>query len=214
MLGPTHIHGEPYAGRLQNCAAFRHDSLEGRPRKMIGSWFDVFLVLILVGSIAAGLHLGFLRQALLLVVLYLATVLSAQYYGDLSALLMRMVPSASRDITDLLGFLLLLAASGVGVTSLVWTCYQDTRLPAALLVDNVGGALVGSVIGLFAIALTLLLTHFAVQAPWPDGSPIKLVLQVGLADSALQDIFSTPLPIVEGALRPLVPAGIPFMPST
>lgn len=181
---------------------------------MIGSWFDVLLVFMLVSSIGVGFHQGLVRQAFVLMAIYTATVLSAQSYGYLSAMLIRTFPTSSLEVTDLIAFVMLLFAFTVLVTWFIWSSYQVTRLPTALMLDNMTGAVLGSVIGLFAIALTVVLTQYAVQAPWPDGSPVKYALRVGLNNSALEDLFATPLPIMEAALRPWLPSNIPFMPNT
>ncbi len=178
---------------------------------MIGSWLDLMLVLMLVTSIALGFHHGLIRQALMLAAMYIATVLSAQYYNHISDLLMNVFPSTTRAIADSIAFVLLAILFTVGLTWLTWRGFRGTRLPAALILDNFGGAVLGSIIGLFVISLTLMIARYAVEAPWAETSSVKFALQMGLSNSMLQNVFSTPLPIVQSLLHPLVPAGIPFI---
>ena len=180
---------------------------------MTGSWIDLLLVLMLVTSIALGFHHGLIRQAFLLAAMYIATVLSAQYYSRISDLLVRSFPSATRAIADSIAFVLLATFLTIGLTWLMWRSFRGTRLSAAIILDNMGGAILGSIIGLFVISLTLMVARYAVELPWPDGSSVRFALSMGLSGSALQDIFSTPMPIVQALLHPLVPAGIPFMPN-
>ena len=180
---------------------------------MTGSWLDVLLVVMLVTSITLGFHHGLLKQGFLLVAMYIATVLAAQYYSYVSSILLRSFPSAAPVIADSIAFALLATAFTVGLTWIIWRSFKGTKLPSALILDNMGGAILGSVIGLFAISLTLMLVRYAVQVPWPDGSTVKFALSTGLSGSLLQDVFSTPMPIVQALLHPLVPAGLPFMPT-
>jgi uncharacterized membrane protein required for colicin V production len=180
---------------------------------MLGSWLDVLMVVILVAAIGIGFHQGLLKQAFLLISMYISTVLSAQYYGYLSGLLRRIVPTSSPQITDLLGFFVLLVAFTIVITWLAWTAYKETKLPTTVVIDNMTGSVLGAVIGLFVIALTLMLAQYAVRAPWPEGSTIKFALNLGLSNSALQSAFSAPMPILEAALRPWLPADLPFMTS-
>lgn len=178
---------------------------------MTGSWLDLLLVLMLLTSIALGFHHGLIRQAFLLAAMYIATVLSAQYYSHISALLVRSFPSTTQAIADSIAFVLLATFLTIGLTWLTWRSFRGTRLPAAIILDNMGGAILGSIIGLFVISLTLMVARYAVELPWPDGSSVRFAINTGLSNSILQDAFSTPLPIVQSLLQPWVPAGIPFI---
>ncbi len=140
-------------------------------------------------------------------------MLSAQYYGIISSFFVRSFPSSTQAIADSIAFVLLATILTAGLTWLIWRSFQGTRLPAPLMLDNLGGAILGSIIGLFAISLTLMLARYAVEVAWPDGSAFKFALYTGLANSVLQDAFSAPLPIVQGLLQPWIPSGIPFMPN-
>ncbi len=176
---------------------------------MTGSWLDILLVLMLVTSIALGFHHGLVRQGFL--VMYIATVAAARYYTYGSDLLIRTFPSTTRAISDSIAFVLMATFLTIILTWMTWRSFRETRLPAAIVVDNMGGAILGSVIGLFVISLTLMLVRYTVEAPWADTSSVKFALYTGLANSILQNVFSTPLPIVQSILHPLVPAGIPFI---
>lgn len=174
------------------------------------SWIDLVMVLMLVGSIGFGFHQGLLRQIVLLLALYIATVLSAQYYEQFTDWLVLYFPS-SLEVARVIAFLLLAVALTILATSLIWSAYEQTRLPSVVMLDEAGGAALGGLIGVFIIGLTLTLAHYAVQAPWPSGSPIKELLHTGLINSALEDMFSTSVPLIQAALRPWLPSGIPLL---
>lgn len=171
----------------------------------MGSWFDLVLVGLLVGSIAFGLHQGLLRQGFLLLAMYVGTVLSAQYYGHVAGLFLRAFPFASPDAMGVLAFLILVGLFTTIVTWLTWSGYKDTKFARASIVDHVGGATFGVVSGLFAIALTLMMVNYSLNAPWTDGSEFRYALRAGMSGSALQDLLSIPVPVFQSAIRPWVP---------
>ena len=177
----------------------------------MGSWIDVILVLMLVTGITVGFYQGLLRQAFLLLAIYIGTVLSAQYYGHVSSLLVRAFPSSSIDMANVVSFLFLLATFTIVISWLIFTGFKETRLPSLVIMDNVGGASLGGVFGLFSISLTLMIAAYSLQIPWPDGSPVKYALSVGLSNSELSGLFSTPLPIIQSALKPWLPGNVPFI---
>jgi len=174
------------------------------------SWVDLIMVLMLVSSIGFGFHQGLLRQIVLLVALYIATVLSAQNYEQLTDWLVVYFPS-SLEVSRVIAFLLLAAAITILATWLIWGAYQQTRLPSVVMLDEAGGAALGGLIGVFVIGITLTLAHYAAQAPWPPGSPIKEFLHMGLVNSALENLFSNSVPIIQATIRPWLPSGIPLL---
>lgn len=178
---------------------------------MPGSWFDVVLVGTLIAAIAFGVHQGLLRQAVLLLALYISTVLAAQYFGILAGLFMNVFTSTTWEMASVIAFVLLLAAFTIVVTWLIWTGYRETKLPTVVAVDNYGGAMLGAFVGLFAIGIMIMTANFALSMPWPDGGNARQMLQVGVGNSALQAMFSSPMPIIQSALRPWMPAEVPII---
>lgn len=178
------------------------------------SWLDVIMVLMLVSSIGFGFHQGLLRQIVLLTAMYIGTILSAQYYGTLSAVLLWLIPSPGGEMAHLISFVILSVLFTAMATALLWSAYRETHLPSVVMMDEVGGAALGGLIGVFAIGVTLMLLHYALEAPWPADSPAKQLLQAGLFNSYLQGVFSSPLPLIHAALRPWLPSGLPVVLSS
>ncbi len=174
------------------------------------SWLDMVMVFGLVGSIGFGFHQGLLRQIVLLVAIYVATVLSAQYHERLTELLVVYFPS-SMEIAQVLAFLMLAVTFTVIATWLIWSAYRQTRLPSVVMLDEAGGAALGGLIGVFVIGLTVALAQYATQAPWPGSNPIRDMLHTGLINSSLEDLFSSSLPLIQAAIRPWLPSGIPLI---
>ncbi len=175
------------------------------------TWLDAVTVLMLIGSIAFGFHQGLVRQILLLVAMYVATVVAAQYYEPLSGLILRQFPGFVPEVAGVVAFLVLAVFFTVLVTGLIWSAYRQTKMPEVVMMDQVGGGLLGGLIGVFAIGIALTLAHYAVEAPWPAGSPVQQALHTGLLNSSLDGLFSSPLPLIQATLRPWLPSGIPLM---
>jgi uncharacterized membrane protein required for colicin V production len=178
------------------------------------SWLDVVMVLMLVTSIGFGFHQGLLRQIVLLVAMYIGTVLSAQYYGRLSSILQSIFPSPGGEMAHLISFATMAGLFTAIATFLLWSAYRETRLPSVVMMDEVGGAALGGMVGVFAISVTLMLFHYALLAPWPTDSPARQLLQSGMVNSYLQGAFSSPLPLIHATLLPWLPSGLPVMLSS
>ena len=175
-------------------------------------WLDIALVVMLVTNIAIGFHQGLARQLTLLISFYISIVLSFQYHMLLAGLIIWAFKSTTWVIAELVAFLILVGVFAVIVTWVLWTAYCETKLPSTLsVIDELGGAMLGGITGAFLLSIVLLLIRYALQAPWPEGSPIKYILYTGMLNSSLQSAFSSPLPLVQASLRPWLPSGIAFM---
>ena len=129
----------------------------------------------------------------------------------LGRLLVDMFDAKNPETARLVAFVMLLILFTVVVTWIVWTAYRETRLPTVVVLDRVGGAMLGVIIGFAAGSLTLVLARYALDVPWGEGSQIKYLLHTGVMDSALQGVFISPLPLIHALLRPWLPAGIPVL---
>jgi uncharacterized membrane protein required for colicin V production len=174
------------------------------------TWLDAVMVLLLVSSIGFGFHQGLLRQIVLLAALYIGTILSAQYYLWGADLILTMISGLSTEIARMIAFILMVVIFTVVVTWLIWTAYRETRLPTVVMLDEVTGAVLGAVLGVFAISLSLILIQYALDAPWPEGNSVKAALHMGMLNSSLQSAFSSPVPLIQATLRPWMPAGTPL----
>ena len=120
-------------------------------------------------------------------------------------------PTTTLEVAGLVSFLVLVIIFTVAVTWMLWTAYCETRLPSVVMLDELGGAVLGGVIGVFVLSLMLMLIRYSLLAPWPEGSLLKGILHTGMLNSMLQPAFSSPLPLVYAALRPWLPSDLPFI---
>ncbi len=181
---------------------------------VIVSWLDVVLVVMLIVSIAFGFTQGLLRQAVLLLAMYIATVLSAQYYPYLATMLGGPFHSEEAEITRAVAFVVLAVALTLPLTWLLWAAYRQTKLPDVVMLDSLGGAALGGIIGVFSISLTLVLLRYSMAVPLPEDSPIVYYLHMGLSKSYLQEAFHSSMPLIHATLRPWLPQGIPMVLSS
>jgi uncharacterized membrane protein required for colicin V production len=176
------------------------------------SWLDVLMVLVLLGSMAFGLRQGLLRQLILLLALYLGVVVAANYYAQAGELIVNTVaPSASVEMARIVAFVALFVIFTFVLVVGFWTAYRQTKLPTAYMLDEVGGTVLGAVAGIILINLLLVIGWQILETPWPDGVGFTSFLQAGLVESSLKEAFRVPMPLIQAALRPLIPADVPLL---
>ena len=105
------------------------------------TFFDILILIVLLGGAAWGFHRGIIRQAASTLVLYISTVISAKAYRGLSRLLS--VTGQSTAATDMLSFIILMVVMNV-LFSLIFNdllSHMDSRRMPIWM--NVGGMLFG-----------------------------------------------------------------------
>jgi uncharacterized membrane protein required for colicin V production len=176
------------------------------------SWLDILMVLVLMGSMAFGLRQGLLRHLILLLALYLGVVVAANYYAQGGELLVNTVaPSASVEMARIVAFVALFVIVTFVLIVAFWRAYRQTKLPTTYMLDEAGGTLLGAVAGIVLINLLLAISWQILETPWPDGIGFTSFLQAGLVESSLKEAFSVPMPLIQAALRPLIPADVPLL---
>ena len=175
------------------------------------SWVDVVLVALLMVSVAFGIRQGLIRQAVLLISMYVSTALAASYHVQLAASLVDTFPTASVEMARSVAFISIALLLSVALTWLLWIAYRETKLPTMFVVDAVGGSALGIIIGVIAINLLLTVAWYSMATPWTDANEVKHFLQTGLTESALEEMFRSPMPLITATLRPWLPAGIPAL---
>jgi uncharacterized membrane protein required for colicin V production len=169
---------------------------------------DLALIMLVAFGIFIGLAQGLIRQALTLVSLYVALVLSAQYYPFVGMAMGYWVggdPSARNTLALLLSF-------AVFAVTLTWASrfiYTQTGLLGVPLVDQAGGAAIGFISSWALAGVLLSLLTFASAVPWGTWDAERLSIRTDLSRSAVAPLASSALPIVYGTLRPWLPLGLP-----
>jgi uncharacterized membrane protein required for colicin V production len=176
------------------------------------SWLDIVMVLVLLGSMAFGLRQGMLRQLILLLSIYLGTVVAANYYPQVGDFLVSTIAtSASVEMAGIVAFVALLIVCTFVLIAAFWSAYRQTKLPSSYMLDEVGGTVLGALVGIVLVNLLLAVAWQVLETPWPDGIGFTAFLQSGLVESSLKGAFSVPMPLIQASLRPLIPADVPLL---
>jgi uncharacterized membrane protein required for colicin V production len=169
---------------------------------------DILIVVGVIIAASVGYMQGLVRQALLLVVFYFATVLAIQYYSSVGEMLGWVFPTDVAPRASL-GFIMVFA---VGVLFLGWVArrvYPATRILAFGLADNVAGGALGLLTGATLVCVLTTGLRFAVAVPWPSYEVHRAALD-GLAHtSLLMPMVGSYAPMLYSTLTPWFPSGMP-----
>ncbi|EFO81206.1 colicin V production protein [Oscillochloris trichoides DG-6] len=177
---------------------------------------DILFLLLFVGSLIAGYFQGMIRQAILLVTLYLSLVLASLYYTSVGLWLVKTF-SADRFVGQYVGFTLVLFFCFLSLSAAGLYTFRYAHLPGGLRhLDHAGGMILGMLLGTFIIGTfaAVLYNMMIVRG----GARIDLPLMRWLGDSVatsfvLQYFARDLLSLVYSILDPILPqaAQIIFM---
>jgi uncharacterized membrane protein required for colicin V production len=171
------------------------------------TWFDLVIILALVGGVFAGFTQGMIRYVLNCVAVIVAFVLAAQLKGPVIDLL-GFWRAFSAEGRELLVFILLFVGFVVAGFFVVRALYHRTRLPIIRQLDEIGGAIFGLIFVAMVITFQLLVydSYFL-----GGGEPVGWVgsYYEALNDSLLVQFFrDTIIPTAGFLARPFVPSEI------
>ncbi|HYN89449.1 MAG TPA: CvpA family protein, partial [Ardenticatenaceae bacterium] len=172
-------------------------------------WFDLLLLLLILGLMLVGFQTGIVRQALNLFGLFLGLLVASAYQARVSRAVTGIVGASGQLLRESLIFLLILATIWALVYLGVRYGFREARLPVAQTADRLLGMLLGTINGLFWCLVLILVVGFMTSVPWPNYDGLRQGLQNGLAASALRPTILQALPAVGDALEPLIPGGLP-----
>jgi len=177
---------------------------------------DVLMILAWLGLIVVGALSGAIRQVLLLVALYSATIVAGVGHPFVAAALSTVLgKSVSRELLE--GYMLLLIFLGCTIL-LYWgfiSVYPETRPadPASRRIDTLAGGLLGVPIGLLFVVVIYASLALLVKPPWPGAELAHDSLLDQVQTSVLQPVLAQKLPFAYTAVRPWLPPGLPGLPT-
>jgi uncharacterized membrane protein required for colicin V production len=172
-------------------------------------FYDIFILLIIFGSMLVGFSMGLVRQAINIAGLYFGLVFAAYYH-----------PTFTRWARESLG-----DADSLGreamiffvVFGLIWAfinigAYFSFRqaprfLPASL--DKLVGMGLGIITGVLAVVIVTLLLDYATDVTWPQNDGLRVFLRGAMEVSGLRRFFLGLVPTVAGSIEPFMPRGLP-----
>ena len=176
------------------------------------NWLDLLIFFLIIMSMAVGYAQGLLRQVIGLAALYIGAILGAQYYTVISDAIRHLAFQAgtSRFLNAFSFFVILIFVSAV-INWLAHDAYHSTKLQLFPLVDQLGGALLGLVTMAVLISLALPVINFATSEPWAWSETARQLIATGFQTSHFLPFFDEFKPLLLGALRPWLPAGLPSL---
>jgi uncharacterized membrane protein required for colicin V production len=175
---------------------------------MIGL-FDILLFQILVGGMALGMFRGFLRQAISVVVLYIAVVLSAMSYGWFATRIGGMAGNPDA-LSGSAAFLMLLALLAAGLEATIQKTYAKLEWKWLGGLNQLGGMMGGFLWAAVCTTFILMALNFAVTAgDWGPWEGARRLLFSTTENSALVAIYRNAFPVFANAIRPFFPGGLP-----
>jgi membrane protein required for colicin V production len=170
---------------------------------------DVFMLLLLVGSLAVGFFNGTIRLVIVLIAFYVSIILASLYFELLGAFF-RQRFRTTLEVGQITAFGLVLMVAFIVLAAAGLYTFRYAKVPQSLdFVDRIVGTLFGLVFGAFLIGMfaSLLIALFVANNPgalltWP----LMRSLQQGVRESFLVTFFANQiLPLIYSAVRPFLP---------
>jgi uncharacterized membrane protein required for colicin V production len=172
-------------------------------------WFDVAIFAGLVVGLIVGYGQGLVRQIVGLAVLYIGTILGAQYFSLVADFIQYVFKSASVRLVNAVGFFLILAAVTAAISWLVFDAYHVRRLKSFPRLDHVGGSVLGLFTAVIIISVLLPVLAFGTGETWLWGESTRFLVVDGMRTSRLIPLFDLLKPGLLHLLGPWMPGGLP-----
>ncbi len=172
-------------------------------------WLDIVLCVGIIIGLVVGYEQGLLRQTIGLAVLYVGTILGAQYFSVVAGAIRYVFGSAPSRFVNAIGFFTVLLAVSAAISWLVYDAYHVTRLKWFPLLDRIGGSLLGFLTAVIIVSLLLPVVTFAAGETWPWGEETRFLIVSGMQSSRLVPVFELFKPGLLDVLGLWLPGGLP-----
>lgn len=174
------------------------------------------LIIALVGLLLCiGFFAGVGRILAGMAAVYAATIVSASFYDSLGDSIEGGVENIQPATADLIAFIMLMLLLVMGFYVLISQTVRtvERRRGRLAILDNIGGAALGIIVGVLTVALTISVTVVLLgalnQSAFVDGIADLGFIGQQVNGSALVPLFVKMQPAVVSALRPWFPDGLP-----
>jgi hypothetical protein len=174
------------------------------------NWVDLVILLIAVFSLVIGYVRGMLRQVIGLAALYIATILSAQYYSLIGGWIRTLTfQQHSSRIVNVVAFLIIVIVISFLLSWLASDAYPTEKLKIFPLLNQIGGSILALTTMVVATSVALWVLVFSVGEQWPGNESLRFTLMGGLNSSRLVPIFESLKGPLLNTIIPWLPAGLP-----
>jgi uncharacterized membrane protein required for colicin V production len=170
--------------------------------------FDVLIVFgVLVGA-AVGFVRGLVRMALSVAILYVAAALGVALHRPIGNWLHNGF-GVPLPTTLSFAFVLVVTLSFIIIGAIVRRVYKETELPGIRRIDQLGGLIIGFLVGCLWIGLAILVLNFLLTATAAQTTAAPRTMFIYFRQSALIPLFYDFLRVALVTLKPWMPKGIP-----
>ncbi len=175
---------------------------------MIGL-LDILLFQVLLSGMAVGMFRGLIRQALSVLILYIAVVLAAMSYGWFAARIGAMV-SNPNALSGSVAFLMLLFFLAASLEGMIQKTYPRLEWKWLGGLNQLGGMLSGFIWAVVSTTCFLIALNFALTGgDWGPAEGARQLLFNATERSALVAVYRSAFPVLSQALSPFFPHGLP-----
>ncbi|TMC58851.1 MAG: CvpA family protein [Chloroflexi bacterium] len=173
------------------------------------NWLDIVITVVLISGMVVGYTQGMLRQLLVLGVVVISLVLSAQYYQLIYLYVRQLEPNMIETVAQVITFFVVMFVLVVVLTIVlidVMRRLNQQQKPAGSMSRVIGGALGLIVAGMF-VTISLIALTFMTLNTWPGtGEALREWLVSARQRSDFVAVFRLFFPLILQIIRPWVPA--------
>ena len=168
------------------------------------TFFDILLLLGLLGGAMLGFYRGFLRQAAATVILYLSIVVAALFYRNVSRVLVRWTGQLPQA-TDVLGFFLLLGLT-LGLLFVIrYELMGNVDTAKQKIWSNIAGMLFGFLNAAIICAVVVMIIRSVSNGdPWPAYGGMQRYLRRQTSSSWMAYTFTPFSRLLLALIEPLL----------
>jgi uncharacterized membrane protein required for colicin V production len=172
-------------------------------------WFDIVLIFLLLGGIAAGFAMGLFRQIVNVLALLFAFVFASYYQPNIARFVRERLGEEEGFGRDALVYFLVFLAIWLFINFGVAFSFRSPPrfLPGTL--DRLAGMVVGVASGTILVVIITLLLNYATTVTWPRNDELRVFINEGINASTIRGLLFAYVPEVTEYLEPLLPRGLP-----
>jgi uncharacterized membrane protein required for colicin V production len=179
------------------------------------NWVDYAILLVFMVIVGFGFFGGIAKVSAAIIAIYISSVLAAAFYRPMTDVLQRIFSNVGQTVGELIMFVLLFLIFSAILTWIVARWLTDVRLPRRiLLVDNIGGVVLGLVLSAMALTFAALFLTVVLQAlnqtiSFTGSDSVLGFARSQIRESELVPLFLRLAPVVTHAISPWFPSGLP-----
>ncbi|MFL5760466.1 MAG: CvpA family protein [Thermomicrobiales bacterium] len=179
------------------------------------NWVDYAILLSFMVIVGFGFFGGIAKVSAAIISIYASSILAAAFYRPTTNALQRVFSNLGQTLGELITFVVLFLVFSAVLTMIVARWFTGVRLPRRfLLVDNIGGVVLGLVLSAMALTFAALFLTVVLQALNQTVSLTGSDSVLGFARSQIRESELVPLflrlaPLVSHAVSPWFPSGLP-----